>query len=102
MGGVEAPVGYDVYWVDEVGARLESGGVEPGRIFEFSSRIATRVLPGGVVVTNDHVAPGEVPRSWRDVSRVIVRDAVMREDIEMPGNRAVVVARFACIADELC
>lgn len=88
-------------WFDEVGDRWESVGTLPGRIFEFHICIGPDLQPGGMVETTDDCAEGAKPTKITQIKRVLVRH-LSGEEIEMPHNRPIVVARFFNIIRDMC
>jgi len=55
---------------------------------------------GGIVETSEDLGEGIKPRHPQDIKKVVVR-SVNNEEIELPGLRALVVANFYRLLDDL-
>lgn len=90
----------DANWLDVVGDQLEASGVDPGRIFEFHSALGDGALPGGIVVTNQRLPPGEVPKTPWDVAKVIIR-LKDGSEVSKGSNWPLFLTRFYHLQPEL-
>lgn len=99
----EAPVSGDLFWIDEVGDRLEREGVDPGNIWEVDLTLGDDLRHGAVIETS--CAPGEVPSCVQQLKRVIVLKEHglhgSSELIEMPWNRPLVLANWQRISSNM-
>lgn len=93
----------DICWPDQVGNRWEAEGIDPGRIFETGRQLTDDCLPGVMVATKEHMAPGVAPTSIFDVRYAVV---VLKSNEEISlvtaqGYRPVLVANWARISENL-
>ena len=75
-----------ICWADQVGARWETEGADPGHIFESAIQLTPDCLLGVMVLAKPACTPGKPPRRIVDVQQALV---VLRRGLPNQGPEEI-------------